>query len=574
MSGFAFALSFDGSLPPVSELQRTRVIAALQERSPGSVLEHARPGLWAASSGPFGDLLVSGSRLLLRDGSGWGADTPPWSLPYDSGSYAACAFDPTSGELHLVADRFGTRPLFHACQDGRILVASECRALQAMGLPLEVDPIGLREALVYRWVSGESGLLSPPLRVRAGMEVRLRPGRPSEERQYWQLRFEREAMTEGSLERYQEEVEAALRTCLRSLDRRGAPVGILLSGGVDSSLLAALVKQELGSCVAFAARIPDFDNPELERARLAATHLGIELREVEVDPTRFVQDAPYIVRRLEELPRHPNNLVLLQLLRAAGEEVAVLLQGDGADTLFGLGMVVRMRNYARKRRLVRWLPPTLARGLVLLLEATPLERAWSAATVVAWDETRYAMSRDVIEYRHAIRRLLGFSHLDKGVWHLEGWSREHDLDKIRPAMLVASGIQGSLVRHDRLSRPEGLEMQAPFLSPEVMAVAVRMPADLLYQERTKPVLRGLCDRYLPPDLSRLKKAGFEVPWGDWVLGPLRPMVQEAERALDAVSWLPKGFLHTALRTDDREGAWTGLALYLLLREFGLLNGLS
>jgi hypothetical protein len=208
---------------------------------------------------------------------------------------------------------------------------------------------------------------------------------------------------------------------------------------------------------------------------------------------------------------------------------------------------------------------------VRFLEGLPLEKAWLAAAVLAWDERQHLLSRDAIMYRHAVRRVLGLSHLDHAAWDSVGWRSELDLDQLRPASLVATGIQGSLIRHDRLSRPEGIDSLAPYISAEAIRVATRMPRELLFQERSKPVLRALCDRYLPPEISKMEKAGFEVPWGEWLMGPLRPLVEDAEETLATFPLLPKGFFRTALRSGDREGVWSGLSLFFLLKEFSGLE---
>jgi asparagine synthase (glutamine-hydrolysing) len=571
MAAFVFVLSADGSPLQLPEPQRQRVFSALQERSPGAIEEHSLPEAWAALSGPFGSLSVSGQKLLLCDGAR--GEPGPGSVdpPDGSKSCAACAYDADTGEVRLVRDRFGTRPIFYARHGGRWLVASECKVLQALGVPLDVHPQALRESLMYRWVTGESCLLSPGVRVPEGTEVVLRDGDPPRKRRFWRFTIEPEPLADGAFERYQDAVDEALRSSLRGLDSGGGRVGVLLSGGVDSSLLTALIKEEMGDCVAFGFRIAGFENPELARARIVTDHLGVELREVDIDPARFPDDLRHIMRRMEELPRHPNDLVLLQLVRRASREVKLLLQGDAADTLFGLALHRRTQQFTRKKNMVRGLPGWLVAGAVRVLERLPVRRAWPAARVLAWDEHRLLQARDAIQYKHLVRRTLDLSHLDGAAWESGEWSPEQDLDELRRAHLVSSGIQGSLIRHDRLSRPEGIDSLAPYLSPEVVSVACRMPRELAWREVSKPVLRALCDRYLPPEVSRWSKGRFDVPRREWLFGPLRPLCEEAERALQGTGHLPRRFLRAALDSRDVEGVWSGLSLYLLLKEFDLLE---
>jgi len=572
MAAFVFVHSPHGSTGFLSEDQRLKARRALQERQPGEIREHAFPGGWAAVSGSLGGLSVSGNRLLLWDGD-LGADrADPLGLPDGSEGCAACAFDGEEGEIRLIRDRFGVRPLFWTFHDDLWMVASESKVFQALGVPFAIEPRALQEAFAYRWVTGESCLLSPGVRVPEGTVVSIRPGQAPDLDRYWRFTIDPEPMDGSAFKRYQDATDQAIRSYLRRLDTGDAPVGVLLSGGVDSSLLTALAKEELGECFAYGFRIQGWPNPELDRARVVANHLGIPLREVPIDPDLFPADLPYLMRRMEEFPRHPNNLVLLQLLRAAAGEVKVMLQGDAADTLFSIGTRRRIRQFNQKKDLVRWLPRWLNVGAVKTLEAIPMGLAWRGARILAWDEWRFFQARDAIEYGHHVRRILGLSLLAESRWDSGDWSREQDLDELRRANLVSSGIQGSLIRHDRLSRPEGIDSRAPFISPEVVEVARTMPRELCYGEVSKPVLRALCDRYLPQEVSRWPKGRFEVPWGEWLFGPLRPLCQEAGRALEGTPYVPPGFMKTALDTRDREGAWSGLALHLLLEEFGLQEG--
>ena len=167
---------------------------------------------------------------------------------------------------------------------------------------------------------------------------------------------------------------------------------------------------------------------------------------------------------------------------------------------------------------------------------------------------------------------MGLSHLDPSAWEFGDWHPEFGLDNARRNHLISSGIEGSLIRHDRLSRPEGIESVAPFLSPEVLGVASRFPRELNGREINKPVLRAICDRYLPSEVSRWPKIGFEAPRLEWLFGALLPLCQEAEAALASTNYLPKGFFRTALDLRDEDGVFSSLSLYLLTREFGLFPG--
>jgi len=203
---------------------------------------------------------------------------------------------------------------------------------------------------------------------------------------------------------------------------------------------------------------------------------------------------------------------------------------------------------------------------------THSDRAWDLARVLALDESHFVKHNGAVQYAAPVRIALGLSHLDSSLWETGDWQPEINADLARRVHSLSTGIEGSLTRHDRLSGPEGIESLAPFLSPGVVSVASRFPRELTGWDTGKPVLRALCDRYLPSEVSRWPKKGFEVPRLEWLFGALDAIVKEAEETLSSSSHLPKGFLRRSLDLPDPEGVVTRVSFYLLLREFGLEHG--
>jgi len=598
VAAFAFVLSLDGSPLDLSPSIREVVFSTLRERSPGTVREEGSGTWWAAHSGPLGELHFEEGYLLLCDGipesstgkggsalfhelrrlsTNTGADGKEQVTRHLAesvqGSFAACFFDERTREVDLVRDRTGSKPLFHAEQNRLLFVASECKMLQALGVKVAIAPDAFREALTYRWITGERCLLAPAVRVPDASLVSIRPDSPPAVERYWRFNVENEPLDEGSLDRYKLEIEQALRASIAALKPGSPKVGLLLSGGVDSSILAALAKQELGACTAFTGRIAGFQNEEMERARAVAAHVGIDIQVVDIEEDQFVQDLPYIVRRLELLPRHLNNLVLLQLIRRAGQEVDILLQGDAADTLFGLGTTRNLRSFRKKKRLLRGVPRGLLRMVAGVLEYLPSDRAFDLARVLAWEEDHFIRYRNPVRYTPKARRILGITHLDESVWTTGDWHPERSFSAARRIHILSTGIEGSLLRHDRLSQPEGIESVAPFLSPGVMEIASRIPLKLCENTPSKPVLRALSDKLLPPEVARQTKIGFDTPQKEWLSGVLFPFSQSAQSALPSTGLLPSRFINSTLgiNVQDEEAVFTGISLFLLLREFGLLQ---
>jgi asparagine synthase (glutamine-hydrolysing) len=574
------------------------VEAALQARSPGTIQIRVWDDAWGALSGSLGGLALDGDTAVFCDGfpqtSGGVGPEPLLRLLTESaaelphleekegwepgqrfldgvtGDFSAVYYDDASGDVFFLRDRMGTRPAYWAEKDGFLYLASECSILRALGLQLSLDPRGLDEAFRYRWVSEHNCLWAPAHQLAPGSSAFFKGTGKPRIRRYWRFRARREPFYDGAMEEYQAEIDAGLRQVISNAASGRKRIGLLLSGGIDSSLLAALCAQELERPVAYCGYIPGYENPEWERARTVAEEVGMDFRSVEIDPTLFAEDFAHIARRLQELPRHVNTLVLTQIYRRAQQEVDVLMQGDAADTLFGLRFAYRLRHHAKRNRLYRLIPKPLKRELIRFLEWTDNDRAWFQARLMAFPPEEYILFGGALRYRRTARRILGISDLDLEGFRYGDCPEGDDPDELKRIHLIASGVDGSLIRHDRLTRPLGIESFAPFLTHTLVEIASRIPFDLTYSEVTKPTLRGLLDRYLPPEISRWEKVGFVVPEREWLFGPILPLFEEAADAIPPTGVLPKRYFTAALRTQDREAVISGTYLYIVMKEFGLV----
>lgn len=583
MAAFLFVHSVNNHPLDLSPATKARVFDTLQERSPGRIREESSRSFFAASTGHDGSLIKKGDRIWIRDGfplrGGEAAsfsDLPttgdPGAWEGTTGAFALCSFDSRLRALTLVRDPFGKRPVFYGEAEGVVAVASECKALQAVGFPMEIDPRPLSEALAYRWVIGEWHLFRACRQVPLGGIVTWAPGASFEAKSYWRPEFSPEPGDRGSIDLYCDLTDRALRKAIRSASRTYGRVGLFLSGGVDSSLLAALAAQEVESLDTFVGRIPGCDIREDKRAMKVADMLGIRCHVVDIDPARFPEDFGRMVRRMEEIPRHPNNLVVQQLYEAAEGMVDIMLEGDGTGTLWGHSNTKQTYLFEQKVRMAERIPRPLRRFLAGILEKAPSDLAWRMARVMAWDSHMYARTREALYYSRPVMDVLGLSLLNETAWESGEWNRENPIDDEGQAFMVRNLVRGGCVRHDRLSQPHGIAAFSPFMSSETWEVCQRIPREARMRDNlTKPVLRDLLDRYLPKEVGQWEKVGFEVPWPSWIRNEMVPLRAEADTFLRSTPLLPRNFWKVSNRVEDPEGIWTGLAFYLLHREFGLLE---
>jgi len=487
-----------------------------------------------------------------------------------TGSFSLAIARLDSGEVTLVRDRFGSRPLFFGRCPAGIAWGSEIKNLVPLVGRLEIDREGLRQAIHYRFVIGET-LLRDVSQVLPASYVRFAPGNDPVELRYWRLEFEPGNAGDG-LDAWTDRADAGLDAYMSRLKESHSSVGILLSGGVDSSLLALKAKQAgIRDCVALTARWPG-ENPELDLAIAIAKHVGIKHQIVDVDEARFEALLPWIVWRLEELPRHFNSLVLAGLFEHAGTRFETILHGHSADVMFGPPDAVAISIFNRRRRILGIVPRPLRRLLAARLPYNDNQRIRRLRQYLELDEHGYLKSQYAIEYGRARAPVKDIHFLPRGPSPrvLEQFYDERDPAVERMQRLdVYSFNQSHFAVLDRLSAPFGIPVSTPFLSPEMLAIARVLPSQLKATGTlTKPVLKRLMARSFPHEWVYRAKSGFPTHTTRWLNQPLarwrQMLAEERTRSRGLLS------LRRKRRADvgpHYEAVWTSICLELFCRQF-------
>ena len=486
------------------------------------------------------------------------------------GSFSLAIFAHESGEVVLVRDRFGDRPLFYGVTRTGWAWASEIKSLCPLIDRVALDPEGLRQAIHYRFVLGET-LIDGVSQVMPASFVRLAAGRNPVETQYWKLEF-RPSRASNSLESWADRVDAGLDACLARLRDQYRDIAILLSGGVDSSLLAAKAAGSgFRTCVALTARWPG-DNPELEAAASVARHVGIEHRIIDIDESYIEKTFPWIVWRLEEPPRHFNSFVLAKLFGAASGKFDTLLSGHAADVLFGPPGIIGLRIFRHRLSQLEYVPRRLRSYLAALLGHSGRERLAHLKKCLEIDEHEFTKSFFEIHYRRRDAILLR-GHLGPSVpsWRsVESFydSLESATERFQRFDLYTFNQTHTQV-FDRLGAPFGISVTSPFLAPEVVDVAEELPSHLKADGRvTKPVLKALAARFFPREWIYRQHQGFPTPTSRWLEGPLSSW----KRELSDERMASRGVMNVeAIRAGDAdhnyEAIWTAMTLELFCRQF-------
>ena len=463
---------------------------------------------------------TSDTEVVLHAWQEWG----PACVERFVGMFAFAHWDPASEELNLLRDRFGIKPLFVMRHEGLLAFASETKAFAPLQKTVRLNERRFLEWSLYQNVD----VLTPEALVEGiesvlpGERVRIRGG--SLERSRWYAPEERverqrfDARAKESEDVVERRIEELLSTAVRDRLVSDVPVGTLLSGGLDSSLVSALAGRDTKQLTGFHVAIeghPEHD--ESRFARQVSGHLGIELIELPLNGERFRGALVRTIAACEQPLEHPNSVaygLICEVARAHG--VIVLLSGEGADELFG-GYAWRYHRARRLTRVQRWLE-RLPRKLRRALELAGYASAGLPVTTHRIHELLpHAVS--LID-RHARR-----------AWRTRCTSAyDFVSDEADRAMLglMLSDLSGFLTpllrRLDRTSMTHSIECRVPFLDHRLVEEAVHLPLDLRVGRGRdkKRVLKRIAARHLPAGIVDRKKVGFPLPLADYVAPLARP----------------------------------------------------
>ncbi len=521
----------------------------------------------------------SDTETLVSGFASWGEDI----VPRLGGMFAFAAMDLRSGEVLLARDRSGIKPLYWARLDetawpgGGLAFASELDALlEVPGVSRRVSPRGLASFLFSDYAHPPHTLIEGVWKLAPGELLVLRPdGAYDGPRRYVAPQTPEDGPRPDA-----PELLRVLGDAVESQLMSDVPLGVFLSGGLDSSVVAALAKQRAkvrlqAFCIAFEEA--SFD--ESAHARAVSAHLGLEHIEEVLSPRALLDVIDEVLDHLDE-PLGDHSIVPTYLLcRLAAKHVKVALGGDGADELFGgyPTYVAHVRHASVAGPFIAGASRLLGRRTTsALLERIPASDAYQALDwkvkrfVGRWDDDvvrrhlRWMSTLDVPELRDALGpRYPGEPATLASAHHWWG-------DPIATATTLdfATYMPGSvLTKVDRASMAHGLEARPPFLDEGVLALARRVPSsDKIQGSVGKVLLRRAASTLLPSAILDRKKHGFSVPLAQWLRGPLAPRIDAILAESPVWSVLERSAFsrwataHRERRGDHAKGLWALLVL--------------
>ena len=456
----------------------------------------------------------------------WGAD----ALTKLRGMFAFALWDSVEQELFCARDPFGIKPMFMASGPGGTVVGSEkkcvvdvCEKIGRLGVDLGIDERAVQHYTVLQYVPEPETLHRGIRRLESGSYARIRAGGEPQVTRYFTPRFSAVPVPSGSRDDAQlryDEITAVLEDSVAKHMRADVTVGAFLSGGIDSTAIAALAMRHNPRLITFTTGFEREGFSEVDVAVASAEAIGARHVTKVVSQAEFVAALPEIVWYLDEPVADPALVPLYFIAREARKHVKVVLSGEGADELFG-GYTIYREPLSLKP--FDFLPRGVRRSVGKM--ATPLPDGMRGKSLLhrgslTLEERYYGNARSFsdAQLRAVLPRFRAdWVHTDVTAplyAQSQGWDPVARMQHIDLFTWLRGDI---LVKADKMTMANSLELRVPFLDPEVFAVASRLPYDQkITRATTKYALRRALEPIVPAHVLNRPKLGFPVPIRHWL----------------------------------------------------------
>ena len=491
------------------------------------------------------------TEVIVKAWAEWG----PRAVERFHGMFAFAIHERDSGRLALVRDRFGIKPLYLAEGDGQLRFASTLPALvRANGVDTSIDPVALHHYMTWHAVVPAPRTILKGVRKLPAATIRIyQPDSTSADTTYWAPDFRRspEDASRG-MDEWSEMVLESLRTAVRRRMVADVPVGVLLSGGVDSSLIVGLLAE--GGQSGLATYSIGFEEAHGERgdefvySDLIAERYGTDHHKIFIPSDEMRANLPAAIRAMSEPMVSYDNIGFYLLSREVAKSIKVVQSGQGADEVFG--------GY-------HWYPPLAA--------SNDPTGDYAAAF---FDRTHDRLAGHLTPEHLADRD----ESLEFVRAHFAEPGADDAVDKALRLDTNVMLVDDPVKRVDNMTMAWGLEARVPFLDHELVELAARVPPGLKLADGGKGVLKAAARRVVPAEVIDRPKGYFPVPALKYIDGPYLDMVQDAltsraarERGLFRQDYLESLFAAPAEHITRLRGSelWQVALLELWLQEQGV-----
>jgi asparagine synthase (glutamine-hydrolysing) len=460
------------------------------------------------------------------------------------GMFAFVIWDRRNRKLFAARDRLGIKPFYYRWDGRAFLFGSEIKAILAYpGIEAEFNRGTLAEYLAFGYITGTETMFAGIRKLMPGHTLELSEGGEPRIERYWDLSVEvdREPHSrEHYIKTYREMLEAAVSSHLMS----DVPLGVFLSGGLDSSAVAALTSKIRGDRIqTFSVGYGEEQFSELGFAREVAAHIGSDHHEVRLSREEFFQSLPHLIWHEDEPIVWPSSVSLYFVARLARERVTVVLTGEGSDeTLAGYTRYAWTLVNARMDRAYRIITPDALRRMIRqAIHSSPmsatlhrkLEHTFLVRDGNSWPSFYYDnffSAFSALEQSELLTPDALASAGDAYAGSMNAWQSAHGdlLHRLLYADINSYLIE-LLMKQDQMSMAASIESRVPFLDHKLVEFTATIPAKYSIEGMAgKFILKQAVEDLLPRSIVYRKKMGFPTPWEYWLAGP---QLDDLERML-------------------------------------------
>jgi asparagine synthase (glutamine-hydrolysing) len=432
-----------------------------------------------------------------------------------NGMFAFAIWDKLEKKLVLVRDRMGVKPLYYSFYNETFYFASEQKALFTAGVPLKIAQDGLEEYIFNRFVAGEKTLYENINKVLPGHTMTIHEGGKITQEKWWDLKKEIQNQPEikNPVEWFREIFDDSVRLRMVS----DVPVGILLSGGLDSSsILASLYQQNYKNIQTFNIGFKEKEHDESHLAKMMATTLGYDFHTMQLEGSALYENLIESTYLQDEPIMHLSEPHLLAISKIAKPLVKVLISGEGADELMG--------GYVRYKTL-RY--PSLLKSIATIGNMDLFDKKPRYEKLI-----RYAQinkESDLILYNGSniypgdISKTFGVPDAPKNEYRNKISKEAQSLypDNLRRQALYFDQhtyLRSLLYRNDRVTMGASIECREPFLDQRLIIGLGSLDDKWMFTgKKGKFILKSAMQDRLPKEILKFKKVGLSAPWGDYLI---------------------------------------------------------
>lgn len=491
------------------------------------------------------------------------------AFSYFRGMFSILIWDKEEKTLYGARDPFGIKPLFYSERNGATYFASEKKSIALLPEDGSVNTEALQHYLSFQYVPEPMTLTNGIRKVEPGYYFVKKPSESIAFHRYFHATF---AQVPGGREKWIRKIQGVLYDSVKVHMRSDVPVGCFLSGGIDSSIIVAMAREFNPHIKTFSVGFRLDGYSEVDVAKETADKLGVENFSYIISPEEFIQKLPRIMWHMDDPLADPSCVPLYFVAREARKHVTVVLSGEGADELFGGYNIYRepaslkifgpMPNTVRVLlgRVARKLPEGVKGRSFVERGTTPLSQRYIGNAKVFEEADKQSILKHYhmhSSYQSLTARL--YSEVES----------DHAINQMQ-YIDVQTWLRGDiLLKADKMTMANSLELRVPFLDTEVFSVARQLPVNMkVAQGTTKSILREASRGIVPDHVLDRKKLGFPVPIRHWLRNELYDWAKEliqssgTDHLIDRTIVMRLLELHVQGRADYSRKIWTVLMFML------------